>query len=115
MTTYLRVLHEDLEFSKYYFRRVSHSMTENEAQCPVTFSEKFLQVLRHARETDFEHVLTDNESWFYYEYSHDSAWVLTEATLPTRKAQTIQTKKCLVFIIWSTFDIHNLLALPAGM
>jgi hypothetical protein len=90
-------------------------MTENEAQCWVTFSEKLLQVLCHAKETNFEYILTDNESWFYYEYSHDSAWVLTEATLPTRKVQTIQTKKCLVFIIWSTFGIHSFLALPAWM
>jgi hypothetical protein len=31
------------------------------------------------------------------------------------KAQTIQTKTCLVSIIWSTSGIHTLLALRAGM
>jgi hypothetical protein len=62
-------------------------MTENEAQCRVTFSDKLLQVVRHAKKTNFEHLSTADESWLYYEYPHDSAWVRSKATLPNRKAQ----------------------------
>jgi hypothetical protein len=67
-------------------------MTENEAQCRATFSEELLQVVRHAKETNFEHLLTGDESWFYYQYTHDSAWAPSRATLPTQKEQKIQTK-----------------------
>jgi hypothetical protein len=56
-------------------------------------SEELLQVGRHAKETDFQHLLTGDEPWFDHEYLHDSAWASSRATLPIRKAQTIQTKK----------------------
>jgi hypothetical protein len=89
-------------------------MTENDAHCRVTFSEELLQVVRHVKETNFEHLSTGNESWFYSEYSHDSAWNPSRVSLPIRKAQKIQTK-CLVSMIWSTSDIHSRFALPAGI
>jgi hypothetical protein len=71
--------------------------------------------VHHAKETNFEHLLTGDGLWLYYEYPRGSTWVSLTATFPTRKAQKIQTKKCLVSIIWSTSSIHSLLALPAGM
>jgi hypothetical protein len=49
-------------------------MADNEAQCHITFSEELLQVLRHARETNFDTLLAGDESGFYYEYAHQSAW-----------------------------------------
>jgi hypothetical protein len=62
-TTCLRVLREDHRFKKCSFRWwVPHSMMKSEAQCWVTFSEEFLQVVRHAKETNSEHLLTGNES-----------------------------------------------------
>jgi hypothetical protein len=61
-TTRLRVLDEDLGFTECYLRWVPDSMTDNEAQCRVTFSEEFLQVVCHAKETNFEHLLTGDES-----------------------------------------------------
>jgi hypothetical protein len=48
----LHFLHEHLGFRKCHFQWVPHSMTEKEAQCRITFSEEFLQVVGHARETN---------------------------------------------------------------
>jgi hypothetical protein len=114
-TTCLPVLHEDLGFRKRCLRWISHLMTENEAQCRVTFFEELLQVMCHAKETNVKHLLTGDESWFYHEYPDGSAWAPSRTTLPARKTQKIQTTKCLVSIIWSTSGIHSLLAWPAGM
>jgi hypothetical protein len=36
-------------------------MMENEAQCRATFSEAFVQVVRHDKETNLEHLLTGDE------------------------------------------------------
>jgi hypothetical protein len=62
--TYLHILHEDLGFRKCSLSWVRHSMTENEAHCRVTFFKKLLQVMRHARETNFKHFSTGDELWF---------------------------------------------------
>jgi hypothetical protein len=37
-------------------------MTENEAQRRATFSEESLQGVRHAKEANFKHLLTGDES-----------------------------------------------------
>jgi hypothetical protein len=86
-TTCLRGLHEDLGFRKCYLRWVPDSTTGNEAQCRVTFSEELLEVVRHAKETYFEHLLTGDGSWFYFGYPHDSAWAPSRATLQTRTSK----------------------------
>jgi hypothetical protein len=90
-------------------------MAENEAQCRVTFSEELLQVVHHVKEINFEHLLTDDESWFYYEEPHDSASAPSTATLPTRKMQKIKTKTCMVSVTESLSNSRSLLALPAWM
>jgi hypothetical protein len=71
--------------------------------------------VRHAKKKSFEHLLTGDESWFYDEFPHDSAWDPSRATLAIRKTQKIQTKRCLVSIVESIPGIHNLLVLPARM
>jgi hypothetical protein len=90
-------------------------MTGNRVQCRVGFSEELLEVVHHAKETNFEHLLTGDESRFYYEYLHDLAWAPSRATLPTRTSKKIQTRKYVISIIWLMSGIHSLLALPAGV
>jgi hypothetical protein len=51
--TCLRVLHERRSFRRCYFRWAPHSMTQNEAQCRIAFSEEPLRVVQDARETSF--------------------------------------------------------------
>jgi hypothetical protein len=97
-TTRLRVLQQDLGFRKCYSKWVTHSVTKNEALCQFMFSEEFLSVMCHAKETSFEHLLSGDEPWFCSEHPHDSAWAREKVTLPNREAQKIQTKGCLVSI-----------------
>jgi hypothetical protein len=73
MTICLWVLYEDIGFRKCYLKWVPHSITENEGQGRVIFSKKVLQVVRHAKETNFEHLLAGDESWLEYQYPPDSA------------------------------------------
>jgi transposase len=91
-TTCLRVLNEDLGFRKCYLMLVQRSMMENKVQCQVTFSEELLQVVCYAKETNFEHLLTDNESSFGYDRPQDSAWAPSRATLPIRKHRKVKPK-----------------------
>jgi hypothetical protein len=86
-----------------------------QSQCRVTFSGELLQFVGHAKNTNFERLLTGDESSFYYEYPSHSAWALLRATLPTRKAQRIQTDEMPGFHYLSTSGIHSLFTLPAGM
>jgi hypothetical protein len=87
---------------------------ENEAQGWLIFSEELLQVVCHAKETNLENLLTGDESRFYCEDTLDSTWAPSRATLPTRKAQKSQTKKCLVSIIWLMLGVPSFVACLLG-
>jgi hypothetical protein len=61
-TTCLGVRHENLGFRKCCLRWFLCSITENQAECRVGFPEVFLQVVPHVRETNFNNLLTGDES-----------------------------------------------------
>jgi hypothetical protein len=71
--TCLRAVHEHLGFIKGYFQWARHSMTENDTQCRITFSEELLQVMRNAREMSINNLLTADELWFYSDWGQDMA------------------------------------------
>jgi hypothetical protein len=75
-----------------FFTVGSAALTDNEAQYPITFAEDLPQVVRHARETNFDYLLTGDESWFYYEYQHDFAWAPWRDPLPTRASKKKKSK-----------------------
>jgi hypothetical protein len=90
-------------------------VTENEAECRVAFSEEFLQVIRHAKETNFEHSLTGDGSWFYIP-SISMIWIGPhQGPLFRLEKHRKFRPKGLVSIIWSISGVHSLLALSAGM
>jgi hypothetical protein len=91
-TTCPRVLHEDLGFRRCYFRWVPHVVTENEAQSRTAFGEDFLQFVRHARETNFDNILTGDESWFDFWYSSDSAWGYREIPFRLEHQRKVRAK-----------------------
>jgi hypothetical protein len=93
---------------------VAHSVMDNEAQCRVAFSEEFVQVVRHTKETSFEHLLTGDESWFYYECALIRFGLRRRPLFGLEKHRKFRPK-CLISVIWSTSGILSLLALPAGM
>jgi hypothetical protein len=90
----------------------SHPVSWSDRVAAVTEQLK-LSTMRYPKELYFEHLLTSDESWFYYEYPYDSAWASSKATLPTRKHIKFRSKSP-VSIIWSTSNIHSVPALPAG-
>jgi hypothetical protein len=71
--------------------------------------------VRHARETNFDKSLAGDESWFYYDYSHDSASLSSRGALLTRAPKKTESKKRMKSKIWSMSGIHSLLALTAGV
>jgi hypothetical protein len=60
----------------------------------------------------FIQIITCDESWFYFEYLHQSVWAQSRNDIPERIKQRINTEKCLVSIIWSVNGIHSLFDLP---
>jgi hypothetical protein len=71
-TTCLCVLHNDLRLKKFNLLDVPHSLEADQKRSQVELSREVLQILEQDQQYEFEHILTGNESWFFFEYFHDS-------------------------------------------
>jgi hypothetical protein len=66
--TCLRVLHDDLHLEKFNLCDVPHSLEADQRQSRVELSRELLQIPEQDQQYEFEHILTDDESWFSFEY-----------------------------------------------
>jgi hypothetical protein len=113
-STCLRILHEVLRLKKFNLRWVPHSLDDSQKAERVSLSADLLKILLEDQETFFANVLTGDESWFYFEYPHESIWAPSRDDVPEKIEQKIDTEKCLISIIWSVNGIHSLLDVPKG-
>jgi hypothetical protein len=60
-----RVLHNDLHLEKFNLPTVPHSLEADQRRPPVELSQKLLQMLEQDQQYEFEHILTEPESWFF--------------------------------------------------
>jgi hypothetical protein len=82
MITCLRILHDVLQVKKFNLRWVPHSLHERQKAERVSLSKDFLRILKENQKTGFANVVTGDESWFYFEYPHQSVWALPEMRFP---------------------------------
>jgi hypothetical protein len=110
----LRILHDVLKVKKLNLRWIPHSLDDAHKAERVSLSTDLLMLLKENQKTGFANIITSDESWFYFEYSHQSVWVPSRDEVPERIKQKIDTKKCLDSVIWSVNGIHSLLGVPKG-
>jgi hypothetical protein len=113
-TTYSRILHDELRFQKFHLRWVPHALSSNQMSERVTYPSRLLEVLEEAQRTDFERVITSDESWFFLSYPRKSAWAASRDELPEEVSPEIDAEKCLISVFWSANGIQSLLDPPKG-
>jgi hypothetical protein len=88
----LGILHEVLRLQKFNLRWVAHSLGDAErAEC-FSLSTDLLRILQENQKTGFAHLMTDDESWFYFEYPHQSVGVPSRDEVPERIKQKLSRK-----------------------
>jgi hypothetical protein len=73
------------------------------AKCP-----ELLRALETMQRTRFRHIITGNESWFYFEYQHTSQWPVSRDEVPQRVDPAIGTAKFMLMAIWGFNGFHLL-------
>jgi hypothetical protein len=74
----------------------------------VALSSELLPIMNNGEWNDFDHVITDDEFWFYFEYLDEAIEVQSRDEVPERIQQNFDTEKCLISIIWPVNGIHRL-------
>ena len=78
-------------------------------------AKEMLQILNMEKRTHFMHVITGDESWFLYEYTQSSQWILSKDELLNRVEKTNMQKKMLVTIFFNGDGCVIVNFLPKGM
>jgi hypothetical protein len=63
--------------------------------------------------TDFRHIITGDESWFYFEYQHASQWSISRDEVFQRVDPAIGTTKFMPAAIWGVNGFHLLDLMPS--
>jgi hypothetical protein len=58
----------------------------------------FLQAAEH---DDWHHLVSSDESWFFFDPSSPRIWTLSRDDVATKSRQQIQSKKCIFTIVWN--------------
>jgi hypothetical protein len=82
--TCLPILHNDLGLTKFHLRWIPYTLTEDQKSERLTYSRQPLATLEQQQPMDFEHIITEDESWFYLCNLSDAAWAESSDTLPER-------------------------------
>jgi histone-lysine N-methyltransferase SETMAR len=112
--TYLRIFQDVLQVKKFNLRWVPHFLDDAQKAERVSLSTDILKILKENQKTRSINIITGDESWFYFEYPHQSVWAPSRDELPERIKQKIGTEKCLISVIWSVNGIDSLLDVPKG-
>jgi histone-lysine N-methyltransferase SETMAR len=103
-------LHDELGLRRFVLRWVPHALNPAQKQQRVADARKLLEHL----ESPGGCVITEDESWVYHEYAHDSMWAVSAVDAGTRVAQTIASKKSMISVFWSIRGVILVEILPVG-
>jgi hypothetical protein len=93
---------------RFHFRWIPHGLDTNQKAETVTLSYGILLVLQSFHSTNFQSVITGDESGFFLYYPRDLMCESSRDEVPERVKQRFDTEKCLILLLWSVNGIHNL-------
>jgi hypothetical protein len=72
MSTCLHILHDVLHLKKFNLQLVLHSLDDAQKVERMSLSTDISRVLKEDQKNGFTQVITGDESWFYFDYIHQS-------------------------------------------
>jgi hypothetical protein len=73
-----------------------------------------LQALRNGQSQNVSHIMTGNESWFYYNYESPTMFASARDEVVPRVSPTIGSKTVMVTIFFTANRLVKLVDLPQG-
>jgi hypothetical protein len=71
-----------------------------------------LPFLHAARLDGWHHLVTGDESWFFFKTSPRRMWTLSRDDMVTTPRLNVQSKKCMFTIIWNSIGFYIVDRLP---
>jgi hypothetical protein len=95
----LNHLHLSIGFKSFHLPWVPHLLTEHLRQKRKDDARAVLPLLHAAKRDGWHHLVTGDESWFFFDTSPRRMWTLSRDDVDTKPRQKIQSKKFIFTII----------------
>jgi hypothetical protein len=110
-------IHEHLARAGFEMKHVNwipHTLSDEHKRLCVEYAHELLELLHKARDNSWNYFVTGDESWLYFETSHDRIWLQRNDARPVRAKKVINSPKAMLTVFWSPNGFHIIEALPAG-
>jgi hypothetical protein len=95
-------------------RWVPHDFSATDKAKRVVDARTLLQALRNDQSHNFSHIMTGDESWFYYNDESPTMFARARDEVVPRVSPTIGSKKVMVTIFFTTNRFVKLVSSPQG-
>jgi hypothetical protein len=99
--TVKEILQRELGFKKYKRKWIPHLLTEPQKSNRVQCAQELLQTLENESATDFEGVVTGDETWLLLNYQSNSMFSDSRASVPPMVRQNIASKKYMITVFFT--------------
>lgn len=108
-------LTEHLGLKPFHLKWVPYFLTAEMKENRVRFATNMLIELQKQAKSDFKFVITGDESWFYFNYSHTHLWSHDNDNVPQRVNLGTCSSKLMLTIMWSVDEFFVVEWLENGM
>jgi hypothetical protein len=91
---------------------VPHLLSRDFSKNERSLQKNILSFLLTAERDSWHHLVTGNESWFFFDISPRRTWTLSRDDMATKPRQQIQSKKFMFTIIWNPTGFYVVDRLP---
>ena len=112
--TIKRILIEEMQMMKIHSHWIPHQLTMKNREKRVECPKEILKIIENASLKKRANILTQDESWFFFENPRD--WIWQKSTDPRQKKirRNISSKKIMISVVWSSNGIHSITKLNQG-
>jgi len=108
------VLTNDINHQNKHLKWIPHKLSSEQKSKRASSCLMMLEQFKVAKHQGWTYFVTCDESWFYLDNYHDSAWVPEEDPPPERPLQFICSEKVMITVFWNPRGFFLVESLPKG-
>jgi transposase len=106
---------EKMGLKYYVLRWIPHHLNSEQKKKRVDLCSQMLIVLKHHQRKNWVHLVTGDQSWFYFKYIPNGMWTASHSSVLDYEKPSIQTEKYMFTIFWNPHGFHVIEMLDADV
>ena len=100
-TTVFRILTQDLHYASKHLKWIPYELKSSQKVMRINLSNQLLKILQEEKKTNYNFIITGDESWFYLSSDYERQWIPFDQKPSKRARKMIGSKKFMFTIFWN--------------